>query len=124
MSLLPRQCQRHNSADVHIWPVDVHVELEFFADGLDVLESLLEVGTGAADPDLDIVLDKSCRKFSKSANDTFECRCNLNIHLVLLIYFELRKPAGGNPYICKVGNTTTNKQNLALRAERSAKHEI
>ncbi len=31
------QGQRHNAADVHIWTINVHVQLELLADGLDVL---------------------------------------------------------------------------------------
>ena len=81
VSLLPCQCQRYNAADVHIWPVDMHVQFELFADSLDVLEAFLEIGTCAADPDLDFVLNESCGKLSKGTNDTLECRCDLVICL-------------------------------------------
>lgn len=81
MSLLPSQCQGHNSTDVHIWAVNVHVQFELFADGLDVLEAFLEVGTCAADPDLNFVLDESWGELSKGTNDSFESRRDLAIHL-------------------------------------------
>ena len=98
--------------------------MKLFADGLDVLEAFLEVGTRTANPDLDVMLDESWRKLSESTNDTFERRCNLITLLVRRIFSELRKPLGGVPHICEIGNTTANEQNLAFRAERGTKHEI
>ena len=77
LSLLPGQCQRHNPTDVHIRPVNVHVQFELFADGLDVLEAFLEVGTRAADPDLNFVFDESGGEFAEGANDTLERRRDL-----------------------------------------------
>lgn len=66
----------------------MHVQFELFANGFDVLETFLKVGTCATNPDLHIVLDEGRRKLSKGANDTFERRCDLKIRLVLR---ELRK---------------------------------
>ena len=51
-------------------------EAELFADGFDV-EAFLKVGTCTRDPHLNIALDESWRKLSKSTNDAFERRCNL-----------------------------------------------
>ena len=55
----------------------MHVEAELDADGLDVLETLLVVGTGAADPDLDVVLDEERSDLAESADDTLESRGDL-----------------------------------------------
>ena len=79
VSLLSSQCQGHNSTDVHIWPVNMHVQFELFADGLDVLEAFLEIGACATDPDLNFVLGESGSKFSEGTNDTLERRRNLVI---------------------------------------------
>ena len=74
LARLPRhQRQRHDSGDVHLRPEDVHVELQLFADGLDVLEAFLVVGPGAADPDLHFVLDERGCEFAEGADDAFEC---------------------------------------------------
>lgn len=64
--------ERDNAGDVHLGAKDVHVEAELDADVLDVLETLLVVGTGAADPDLDVVLDEEGSDLTESANDTLE----------------------------------------------------
>ena len=77
LSLLPGQRQGHNPTDVHIRPVNVHVQFELFADGLDVLEAFLEVGTRAADPDLNFVFDESGGKFAEGTNDALERRRDL-----------------------------------------------
>ena len=55
----------------------MHVQLQFLADGFDVLEAFLEIGAGAADPDLGVVLDELGCEFSEGADDAFECRCDL-----------------------------------------------
>ncbi len=49
--------QRHNTRNMHLRSKDVHIELEFFAYGFDVLESFLVIGSRATDPDLYFVLD-------------------------------------------------------------------
>src|SRR5271156_6078283 len=57
-ALLPQERERHNTADVHLWAIDVHVQLELLAHRLDVLQPLLVVRARAAHPDLDLVLDE------------------------------------------------------------------
>jgi hypothetical protein len=64
--------ERDDARDVHLGTEDVHVKAELDADGLDVLETLLVVGTGAADPDLDLVLDELGSDLAESADDTLE----------------------------------------------------
>ena len=94
--------QRHDTRYVHLGAVDVHVEAELLADVLDVLETLLVVGTSTTDPDLDLVLIERRSDFPQGADDTLEGRGNVG----------------------EVGNTTTNEQNLALRVLRSTEHEV
>ena len=82
---------RDDTRDVHLGTENVHVEAELDADGLDVLEALLVVGTGAADPDLDVVLDEERGDLAKSADDTLESGGNLNKLLVI----DYAKSCGG-----------------------------
>lgn len=70
--------QRHNTRNVHLRAEDLHAQAQLGADGLDVLETFLVVGTGAADPDLDLVLDEEGRDFAEGADDTLECACDLD----------------------------------------------
>ena len=72
MVLARNKRKRDDTGDVHLGTENVHVEAELDADGLDVLETLLVVGTGAADPDLDVVLDEERSDLTESANDTLE----------------------------------------------------
>ena len=72
MVLAGHKGEGHDAGDVHLGTENVHVEAELDADGLDVLEALLVVGTGAADPDLDVVLDEERGDLAKSADDTLE----------------------------------------------------
>lgn len=72
MVLARDKSERDNAGNVHLGAEDVHVEAELDADGLDVLETLLVVGTGAANPDLDLVLDEKRSDLAESANDTLE----------------------------------------------------
>ena len=69
--------KRDDTGDVHLGTENVHVEAKLDADGLDVLETLLVVRTGAADPDLDVVLDEERSDLAKSADDTLESGCDL-----------------------------------------------
>jgi hypothetical protein len=69
--------ERDDTRDVHLRAEDVHVEAELDADGLDVLETLLVVGTGATDPDLDLVLDELGSNLTESADDTLESGSDL-----------------------------------------------
>ena len=71
------QSQGHDAANVHIWAVHMHVQLELLTNSLDVLQALLEIRSSAADPDGDLVLDQRRRKFSQGTNDAFECRGDL-----------------------------------------------
>lgn len=71
------ESERDDAGNVHLGTEDVHVEAELNADGLDVLETLLVVGTGAADPDLDLVLDEERCDLTESANDTLESGSDL-----------------------------------------------
>lgn len=61
-----------DAGNVHLGAEDVHVEAELDADSLDVLETLLVVGTSAADPDLNLVLVKQRSDLAESADDTLE----------------------------------------------------
>lgn len=58
MVLTGHESQGHNTGDVHLRAKDVHVEAQLASDGLDVLETFLVVGAGAANPDLHLVLDE------------------------------------------------------------------
>lgn len=64
--------QRHDTRDVHLGAVDVHVEAELLTNILDVLQPLLVVGAGTTDPDLDLVLDELGSNFPQGADDTLE----------------------------------------------------
>ena len=89
ISFLASQCQGHNSTDVHVWPVDVHIQFELLTDGLDILEAFLEIGTRAANPYLNFVLDEGWGELSEGTNDTFESRRDLASCLVHDTVFEL-----------------------------------
>ena len=67
----------HDSADVHIGAVNMHVQLQLLTHSFDVLEALLVVGSCAANPYLDFVLVHDGGKFPQRADDAFECRCDL-----------------------------------------------
>ena len=62
---------------MHVRAIDVHIELQFLPDGLDVLQTLLIIGTSSTDPDLNIVLYKNRSKFTESTDDTLESGRNL-----------------------------------------------
>lgn len=62
---------------MHLGSVNVHVELQLVANGFDVLETLLIVGAGATDPDLDVVFDEDRGDFSDGADDALERRGDL-----------------------------------------------
>jgi len=64
--------ERDDAGNVHLGAEDVHVEAELDADSLDILETLLVVGAGATDPDLDFVLDEERGDLAESANDSLE----------------------------------------------------
>ena len=87
---------------MHLGAEDVHVEAELLADVLDVLQTLLVVGTSTTDPDLDLVLVERGSNLPQSADDTLEGRGNIG----------------------EVGNATTDEQDLALRVLRRTEHEV
>ena len=102
IGLLAQQGQRHDTRDVHLGAVNVHVEAELNADGLDVLQTLLVVGTGTANPNLDLVLNQDGGELADGANDTLE--------------------GGGN--VGEIGNTTTDEEDLALGVGGGAQHQV
>lgn len=55
----------------------MHVEVKLFTQRLDVFQSLLIIGTSAADPDSDTMLDEGTGNLAKCTNDTFKGRSNL-----------------------------------------------
>ena len=87
---------------MHLWAINVNIELQLLADRLDVLETLLIVGTRTTDPDLDLVFDQLAADLSESSDDTLKC----------------------GRHVGEVGNTATDEENLALWGERSAEHEV
>lgn len=63
MSSLACQSQWNNTADVHVRAVDVHVQLELLTNCFDVLQAFLVIGSCAAYPDGDLVLNQGRCKF-------------------------------------------------------------
>ena len=63
MSSLACQRQWYNTADVHIRAVHVHIQLELLTNSFDVLQAFLVIGSCAANPDGDLVLDQGRCKF-------------------------------------------------------------
>ena len=57
---------------MHLRAVDVHIEVELITHTLDVFQAFLEIGAGATDPDLGLVLDEGGGIFSESTDDPFE----------------------------------------------------
>lgn len=51
----------------------MHVELQLFTNGFDVLETFLVVGACTADPDLHFVLNERWGELAEGADDAFEC---------------------------------------------------
>ncbi|WDK10560.1 hypothetical protein CGRA01v4_01839 [Colletotrichum graminicola] len=96
------ESQRHNARDVHLRAEDLGVQTKFLSGGLHVLETLLVVGAGTTDPDLDFVLVELRGVVAEGANDTLECAGDVG----------------------EVGNTTTDEQNLARVVHGSAEHEV
>ena len=80
--------QWHDARNVHIWPICVHIQFELLTDCLDVLETFLVIRTCTADPDLDFVLKETCRDGAESADDTFECGCNLCSHVSYFFKYD------------------------------------
>lgn len=78
------QREWHNTGNVHFWAENVHAEIQLLADCLDVLETFLVVGTGTADPDLDLVLVEEGSDFAEGADDTLECAGDLESKSVIV----------------------------------------
>lgn len=102
VGLLALEGQRNDTTDVHLRAVDVHVKTQLNTGGLDVLETLLVVRTGTADPDLDLVLDEDRGDITDGTNDTLESAGNVG----------------------EVGNTTTDEEDLTLGVLGSTEHEV
>ncbi len=66
------QRQRHDTADMHIRSVYVHVQLQLLTHGLDVFETFLVIGACATDPNRYFVFGQGGGEFSESADDAFE----------------------------------------------------
>lgn len=120
VALLAVERQRHDTGDVHLGTVDVQVEAELDTNSLDVLETLLVVGTGTADPDLNLVLVENRGDLAQSADDTLESGSDLDCVSLIVITREW----SGVTYVGEVGNTTTNEQDLALGVCRGTKHKV
>lgn len=102
IGLLPTQSQWHDTTDMHLRTVHLHVKVEFLTNGLDVLKTLLVVGTSTTNPDLHLVLVEDGSNLTQGADDTLEC--------------------GGD--VGEVGNTTTNEQHLAVGVGLSPQHQV
>lgn len=87
---------------MHLGTVDVHVKAKLLTNGLNVLQTLLVVGTSTADPDLDLVLVEGSGDLPQSADDTLE----------------------GGSNVGEVGNTTTDEEDLALGVSGGAQQEV
>ena len=72
MCLPRRESQGHDTTDVHLGSIHMHIELELIADGFDILETFLVVRPSTTDPDLDVMLDEDGSDFSDGADDTLE----------------------------------------------------
>lgn len=94
--------QGHNARDVHLRAKDLGLQTQLLSSSLHVLKTLLVVGTGTTDPDLNVVLVQLSGIIPQSTDDTLE--------------------GAGN--IGEVGNTTTNEENLALVGHGSAEHQV
>ena len=104
-ALLPlarHQRQRHDTTDVHLGAKDLGIETELLCRSLEVLETLLVVGTGTTDPDLSVVLDESLAVLPEGLDDTLESAGNVG----------------------EVGDTTTDEEDLALVGHRSTEHKV
>lgn len=87
---------------MHLRAKDLGVKTKLLGGGLHVLKTLLVVGTGTTNPDLNVVLNQLSSVVAQGTDDTLE--------------------GAGN--VGEVGNTTTNEQNLALVAQGSAEHQV
>jgi hypothetical protein len=102
LPLAGNQGQRDDAGNVHLGAKDLGVEAELLRGRLHVLETLLVVGTGTTDPDLDVVLVELGGVVAESLDDTLE----------------------GAGDVGEVGNTTSDEQDLALVRHGRAEHQV
>ena len=100
--LLTQQRKRHNTTDVQLRSVDMHIQSELLTGRLDVLQSLLVVGTSTTDPDLNLVFVQNGGDVTESANDTLESRGDVG----------------------EVSDTTTDEEDLAVGVGGGAEHQV
>jgi len=67
-----KKCQWHDTTDMHLRAIYMHIQLQLCTNGLDVLETLLIIGSCTTNPDLHFMFDKSTRDFAERANNAFE----------------------------------------------------
>lgn len=94
--------QGNNLSDVSVGTKDTDGDTERLAEKAHSLETLLVVGTTTTNEDLDLVGDQLVLELLEGANDTLE----------------------GGSDVGKVGNTTTNDEDLALGVRGAAGDEI
>ena len=94
--------KRDNAGDVHLGAEDVHVKAELDADGLDVLETLLVVGSTTTDVDADLVVGERRLVLLEGTNDTLESGSDVG----------------------EVGDTTTNDEDFALWVRLAASDQV
>lgn len=80
--VLAQKGHRHNTRNVHLRSINLHVELELLTNVLDIFETLLIVGASTTNPDIDLVFLENLRKFSESADNSLKCGGNLLRFLV------------------------------------------
>ena len=78
MVLARDKSERDDTRDVHLRAKDLHVKAKLKSNILDVLETLLVVGTGTTNPDGSLVLDEKRGHLAESTDDTLECGGDLN----------------------------------------------
>ncbi len=92
---------------MHLRAVNMHAELQLLAHSLDVFEAFLVIWSGAAHPDLDLVLDERGGDFANSADDALECGRDL----VRMSAYPVLCEYGGRArtYVCKVRDTAADE---------------
>lgn len=82
--VLAEKSHWYYSRNMAFRPVDVHVKLQLLPDGLDVLQTLLVVGSSAADPDLNFVLHQYLSELTERTYNTLESRSNVLQYILAL----------------------------------------
>ena len=57
---------------MHLGAVNVHIELQFCADGFNVFETFLIIRSSTSNPDLDFMFNQSGCIFSERTDDALE----------------------------------------------------